>query len=679
MTTRLLGLLATLSIVLGTVAHAGPGMLDPSFAGDGVTETSIGGAYALGFAVALQPDGRIVVAGEAGPSGPATSYALARYRSDGVLDATFGTGGRVTTDIGSGFDRAQDVLVDPSGRIVVAGQSVDAGVSRVALARYDTSGALDAGFGSGGLVVMPLLASSAVRGVVRQPDGMLLVAGSATASPPDDEEFLLARYADDGTLDPGFGIGGIVLTPVGAIDSFAHAVALQVDGKLVAAGSSANPMGSYDLALVRYAGDGTLDPTFGTGGIVVTPLAGGDAFPASVLVEPDGKIVVAGSAGGRVLVARYDAAGVLDPGFGTGGLVLTSVGDSAGASSMARQPDGKLVLAGSVSQQVMPHVFDLSVLVLRYLADGTPDPGFGSGGRVVSNWNAQSAAGDVALQPDGRIVVAGAAAGASAPPSRFAVARYFGLSCGDGILDAGEQCDDGNTTDGDCCSSACTFEPSGAPCSDANACTTGEACDGAGACAGGVTTTCGPCLVCDAGDGSCVAGPRAGCVHTTVTGSSTLKIRDAVSDTSDQLVWKLRKTGATTPADLGDPLASGDYTVCLFDESGPTPATTLAAVAPAGGTCGSRPCWRTITNGVLYKNPQRTPAGLDQVKVKVGALGTGSVTVKGKGATLATPALPLGLPARVQLQVAGGACWEATFDVTGAKRNDSERFSGKGD
>jgi uncharacterized delta-60 repeat protein len=335
-------------------------------------------------ALALQDDGKLVAAGERRACGgggehvgercqvdadcgspPAVclaDFALARYNADGSVDLTFGSAGRVVTDFG-GDDAAFALALQPDGKIVVAGVSTEGGTMDFALARYDSDGTLDATFGSGGKVVTDLGGNDEAFALVVQPDGALVAAGVSTAAGSLD--FALARYNTDGTLDATFGAAGQVVTDFGPafvgsdpsncalpIADFhgadvAFALAVQPDGKLVAAGVSTG-----DFALARYNADGSLDTTFGTCGRVITNFAGDDAAASALVVQPDGKLVAAGrrsvATQTSFSLARYASDGTLDPIFGAGGRVATEVGTVAEGSALVLQPDdGRLLVAGA--------------------------------------------------------------------------------------------------------------------------------------------------------------------------------------------------------------------------------------------------------------------------------------------------------------------------------------------
>lgn len=324
--------------------HHTDGTPDTDFGGDGTVTTPINNMdpdlqWSEAHAVALQPDGKIVVAGTSWRgSENCCWFTVARYNTDGTLDSGFGGGdGRVFTDFG-GPDEARAVAVQPDGKIVAAGSAG----GQVALARYNADGSPDTGFGGGDGQVStdpaPGLPEEGGdgRALALQSDGKIVVGGQVGTTRFD---FVVLRYNPGGTLDTGFSGDGIERTDFGAYESV-EGLAVQPDGKIVAAGGS-----SGRFALVRYNTDGPLDTGFDGNGRVLTP--GGEA--ADVALQPnDGRIVVAGSngPGGDVAVLRYNPDGTQDTGFGTGGVAAADFGGGDAAQGVALQADGKIVAAG---------------------------------------------------------------------------------------------------------------------------------------------------------------------------------------------------------------------------------------------------------------------------------------------------------------------------------------------
>jgi uncharacterized delta-60 repeat protein len=350
------------------VARYNPnGSLDKRFGKNGKITTDFFRNVDSISAVAIQPDGRIIVAGFAqlaGSGGNPRVFALARYRSDGSPDTSFGNGGALTTSFGGNFAAASAVMVQPDGKIVVAGTvdfnpDVPGSGLDFALARYNASGTLDGSFGKGGRVVFDFFGSfDQANGAVLQPDGKIIVVGSASYdSLNQDIGFALARFNTDGSIDFGFGTGGKQITDFFGAGAKANGVVLQPDGKFVVAGTasdSATRPTATDIALARYNSDGTLDSGFGSGGETAIPFANSATEQGNALaLSTDGKIIVAGAAfktfatPADFALVRYNSDGSIDTGFGSGGTITTDVaGGTDVAQALAIQSDGKAVAAG---------------------------------------------------------------------------------------------------------------------------------------------------------------------------------------------------------------------------------------------------------------------------------------------------------------------------------------------
>jgi uncharacterized delta-60 repeat protein len=407
-----------------------PGDLDPTFGDGGLATTDLPGLQATGVnSVAVQPDGRILVAGDGLGSGRVEyHFGLARFNRDGSLDNSFGTGGKVTTTFPLWYEaRPFGMALQSDGRIIVAGLVADGSLKfpqvQIALARYNSDGSLDGSFGAGGLVTtaFPGQQATSATSVALQADGRIVVSGR-THNPTEAERVALARYDSEGHLDPSFGTGGLVSTSVfGSSMAFTTSVTVQEDGHIVFAG--ANDVGGPSrLVLARYNGDGSLDGSFGTGGVVTTDVSGPGSSVSRVAVQPDGRIVVAG---GQFVLARYDRGGNLDGSFGTDGLVFTDFGLSyPSAGDLVLQENGRIVVAGRVG------LSDSQIALARYESDGSLDSSFGRAGLVTTAFPGYSRVGaqSVALQADGRIVAAGFASASTG--SRFAVVRYEGDTLG---------------------------------------------------------------------------------------------------------------------------------------------------------------------------------------------------------------------------------------------------------
>jgi uncharacterized delta-60 repeat protein len=290
--------------------------------------------------------------------GSVLALAVVRYNVDGTLDGGFGSGGVVKTRVGNSANaNAQAVKVQPDGKIVAAGYvdegTVDTRKLDFVLVRYNRDGSIDRTFGHAGTTITDLSSGDDyLIAIALQPDGKIVAAGIAYT--PQGPSFALVRYKSNGQIDKTFGNKGTVMTAVGPYASGAFAVALQPDGKIVAAGySSTQADGSgRDSALVRYLPDGSLDNSFGGGtGIVVTAVDSGhrDQY-YGVAIDSSNHILAAGQTGDgssdEFTLARYTPAGDLDATFGNAGIVTTAVQTSAEANGLVIQPDGRIVLGG---------------------------------------------------------------------------------------------------------------------------------------------------------------------------------------------------------------------------------------------------------------------------------------------------------------------------------------------
>ncbi|HEV7862923.1 MAG TPA: hypothetical protein VGR20_09490 [Acidimicrobiia bacterium] len=395
-------------------AGSGAGDLDPGFGRGGkvlVKPPVDSGEWPGGQAV--QPDGAIVVVGTAAPARNGYAFLLLRFLPDGKLDPSFGTGGRVWTDlvtlgtplrgavtgdVALGSSSASAVVVQPDGRIVVGGTTQSGGTTAFAVMRYLPDGHPDPAFGSDGLALTDFDAATndSVTALSLLADGRILAAGAAGSAVG------LARYLPDGRLDTSFGPAGngTVTTTRGLL----NALGLNADpgGRLLVAGQAGTPGGPFDFGLARYSGDGVLDDSFGDRGVVETDLGSTGEWPAGVVPGPAGTVIVAGASGSSFALLRYGADGKLDPTFGTGG-VSKAGPDLGGAHAVIQLPDGRLLLAG----ERLAGDFR-EVALARYHPDGVLDSGFGTGGVVGTDVSLGHDDGAAAvLYPGGGLVVAG--------------------------------------------------------------------------------------------------------------------------------------------------------------------------------------------------------------------------------------------------------------------------------
>jgi uncharacterized delta-60 repeat protein len=379
-------------------------------------------------AVAVQADEKIVVAGVADSNG-AWDMVLWRFNSDGTLDVSFSADGSVSVQL-PGTQEPSAVALQADGKIVVAGRSQEQGSPSYALlARFEANGALDPSFDADGILLSSFYPGwgAVATDLAIQEDGRILTAGVTQS--PTGSQFALERRNPHGSLDVTFGAGGQVATAFGPgyPAAVATGVALDDEGRIVAAGLAGPVHGGHrDFALARYLPDGRLDRKFGRDGLVTTDFGGAsDDAAAAVAIQPNGRIVVAGSTfqdTRSFALARYLPDGRLDRKFGAGGLVQTPFGlnSFAQATAVAVQADGKILAGGSAYSG-----FSQEFALVRYLEMGALDPSFGAGGRVTTDLGGDDFAEGMVLQPDGKILLAGILFIDAVPGTRAALARYL--------------------------------------------------------------------------------------------------------------------------------------------------------------------------------------------------------------------------------------------------------------
>ncbi len=329
------------------------GSLDTGFGDGGKTVVTFAG-QSIASGLAVLADGKIVLAGQAVVDG-STDFALARLNSDGSLDASFGANGKVSTDFGGTIDAGLKLALQPDGKLLLAGITRHHGPRAdnpydFALARYNADGSLDSSFGAGGHTTTDFGGTDEwATGIALQADGKIVLAGSGyTFGPPVSSTAELARYNSDGSLDTTFDNDGrVTLATTSGFGDVTIA-----GSEIVAASGTAD--GS--MAVVRYSADGSLDQTFGSGGIATAHFGdGSSAWASGVAVQPDGEIVAAGATSANAnafpdfAVARFNPNGRLDPAFGNAGTATTDVRGNSQvdmATGLALQKDGKIVLAG---------------------------------------------------------------------------------------------------------------------------------------------------------------------------------------------------------------------------------------------------------------------------------------------------------------------------------------------
>lgn len=390
--------------------------------GTGKVTTGIGTNSSCAKALAVQPDGRVVVAGFVS-NGTFHDLAIVRYLQDGTLDPTFSDDGVVISALSTADDMIEGMALQ-GNKILVAGKTYNSTnlTYDFLLARYNADGTLDTTFNGSGIVKTDLGNTGESVMSVAAKDGKIVVAGSRLITGTRNV-IAVARYNDNGSLDPTFGTGGVVTTSIGTLNDYAFSVAIDDLGRVIAAGRTVNSS-NIDMALVRYTSAGVLDTTFGNGGKVVTALGSSHDEAWSLAIQKDGKYVVAGETYGAsgtadFALVRYLDTGALDTSFNGTGKVVTSFGSGHDyAYSIAIQGNGKILAGGHAT---VSGAYDFALA--RYNTDGSLDTTFNTTGKKTLSLGAQD---DIiyalGLESDGRILAAGCATESSI--SKFAIARF---------------------------------------------------------------------------------------------------------------------------------------------------------------------------------------------------------------------------------------------------------------
>lgn len=414
---KLFTLLVTCSS-LGLVAQ--PFALDPAFNSTGYATTTLGDSAGIGRSVLLQPDGKVIVAGYAKYGVIASEdFAIARYNTDGSLDNTFGSSGKVITEVASlATDKAYASILQPDGKVILAGEAG----GDFGLVRYNSNGTLDNLFGSSGIVRESMSSGSdIIYAVDLLSDGSIIAGGCITSQ--SLSTFAVAKFTSQGILDASFGNLGIAVTPLGTGISCVFSLKVQSDGKIVAAGVSV-PSNNRDITVVRYNTDGSLDLSFGAGsGYVTTAIGNSNEQAMSVNIQSDDKIIITGRSNNGsnddICIVRYNSDGSLDNSFNTSGYNTTNISNGSDWSYASTiQSDGKILIGGHSTSGSYKNF-----AMVRYNTDGSLDNTFASNGILTSAISSlDDAIYGILIQPDGKIVSAGYAKVSSS--NRFAVARY---------------------------------------------------------------------------------------------------------------------------------------------------------------------------------------------------------------------------------------------------------------
>jgi uncharacterized delta-60 repeat protein len=436
-------LLTLIALLITLSSFSQPGTLDSTFNKDGKVFTSIGSYKDGANAVAIQKNGKIVTAGYSEDSTGKSAFALVRYLTRGKVDSSFGNNGIVTTYFRDKSSIANAIAVQSDGKIIVAGYS---GYSKktkynsvFSIARYMPDGSLDVSFGLKGKVITDIDSlDDQANSIAIQPDGKIVVCGYTTnfnygGGYPNDIAVL--RYNPNGTPDSSFGVNGKVITDfIGFGDpghphdnDYGNAVAVLPNGKIIVGGHSDVFDGNNAFVLFRYKSNGIIDSSFGFNGMALT-FIDFYSYGTSMAILPDEQILLAGYSLGlwaSIAVVKYKKNGLMDGRFGQNGRLLVStypyLRNNFG-KSMAVQQNGKIIVAGFASNGI-----DITQLeIMRCTPRGRLDSSFGRNGIVFTDLQSKydyykgDPAPAIALDPDGKIIVAGNG------QNKFAVVRYNG-------------------------------------------------------------------------------------------------------------------------------------------------------------------------------------------------------------------------------------------------------------
>lgn len=422
--------LIILTLLAAVQLYAQDGSLDAAFGDGGIVEIDYGMTGDQANDVAIQADGKIVVAGYRKYSN--YNYMLARYNSDGSLDETFGIDGKIVKDVfNSGFgSNAASIALQSDGKILAAGWADNGGGYSCSILRYNSDGSLDSGFDYDGIVYLETTnrySDENFSSVTVDTDQKIVVVGHTASleSETDIKYALIARYNSDGSLDTGFnsvGYSKAELPGHGDWDYF-RAVDVQTDGQIIAGGYDYGSVDSHkDFLLVKYHTDGSLNTGFGGDGVVNQDFGSTNEVLNDLKIQDDGKVVAVGYMDNDLIIARFNTNGSLDTGFGTSGYTTVDIDGADRASAVEILADGSFIVFGYTSDDFV---------VLKFTPSGILDSGFGSGGYTTTDIHGFDYGRGMAVQSDGKIV------GAGSSNDDIALVRYDAS----GTLDTGFDAD----------------------------------------------------------------------------------------------------------------------------------------------------------------------------------------------------------------------------------------------
>ena len=403
--------------------------LDHSYGALGYAEYSFANQGPNEVKVKVQSDGTIIQAGTVFVS-PWSDFIVTRLTYNGSIDSTFANSGKLILSIGTGHDYLRDIAIQADGKILLAGDSHDIGVERTfTVVRLNTNGTLDSSFGNNGVartfVISSVNVDNQLFAIAIQPDHKIVAAGRILGGSTD---MAMARYNANGTLDSSFGVNGKVITHINSSDphykgsSSIDDILVQEDNTLLVVGvaefdsvriigSETFRFGLNNYVLARYTSNGSLDNSFGQDGIVLTPMAPFGLFASghahTVALASDDKIMVQGEIYNNLTekiqlgLIRYNSDGSIDGTYGVNGLATASFGTAQNFHDLQMEADDKCLVIGMTMYDT-----ELGFTILRFNNDGTPDSSFNNGYLYFSGPRGRSYAWSAAFQDD-LLIVAG--------------------------------------------------------------------------------------------------------------------------------------------------------------------------------------------------------------------------------------------------------------------------------
>lgn len=426
MKTKLLTLLLVLFI--GSL-YAQDGILDNTFGSNGIIITDVSpGLDDIGYSVIVKDNGKFIITGYAVNDNGNKDFTLVQYNQDGVIDSSFGDNGIVLLDINGTNDYAFASAIQSDGKIITVGYTTNTD-SDIAIIRFNSDGSIDNSYANNGIFIYDYgFGNDEGWAIIISSDGNAFVGCKITNESLEDD-YAVLKITEEGILDNSFGNNGITVTDIGGTDAIRD-IKLQSDGKILITGTSSDDVGGfYDKTLIRYNVNGDLDSSFNSNGIIFTSFEdGGDDGGYSISIKTDGKIIVCGSSSVGIgddnfALAQYNSDGSIDASFGTGGVTITDFGSSYDLCySSLIQNNGKIILGGFV---INGTTFNWDFGIVRYNTDGSIDTGFGTNGFIITDLNNGSidVGSSLAFQSDDKLLLAGKSK-AIEDSYNFSVARY---------------------------------------------------------------------------------------------------------------------------------------------------------------------------------------------------------------------------------------------------------------